>query len=62
MTTEQRKRVALLVEDEFEDADVAGTTDLLRSAGVDVVIGGPLAGRTYRGRKSLEIEAELAAG
>ena len=62
MTTEQRKRVALLVEDEFEDADVAGTTDLLRSAGVEVVIVGPLAGRTYRGRKSLEIEAELAAG
>ena len=62
MTTEQRKRVALLVEDEFEDADVAGTSDLLRSAGVEVVIVGPLAGRTYRGRKSLEVEAELAAG
>ena len=60
MTTDQRKRVALLVEDEFEDADVAGTTDLLRSAGVEVVIVGPLAGRTYRGRKSLEVEADLA--
>lgn len=62
MTTEQRKRVALLVEDEFEDADVAGTRDLLRSAGVDVVVVGPLAGRTYRGRKAMEIQADEAAG
>ena len=62
MTVEQRKRVALLVEDEFEDADVAGTADLLRSSGIDVVIVGPMAGRTYRGRKALEVEAQLAAG
>ena len=62
MTAEQRKRVALLVEDEFEDADVAGTTDLLRSAGVEVVVVGPISGRIYRGRKSMAVEAELAAG
>ncbi len=62
VTIEQRKRVALLVEDEFEDADVAGTSDLLRSAGVEVVVVGHLAGHTYRGRKSLRIEAQLAAG
>ena len=52
MNADQRKRVALLVEDEFEDADVAGTTDLLRSAGVDVVVVGPIEGRVYRGRKA----------
>ena len=62
MTADQRKRVALLVEDEFEDADVAGTTDLLRSAGVEVVVVGPIGGRRYRGRKALEVESELAAG
>ncbi|HTV00192.1 MAG TPA: DJ-1/PfpI family protein [Luteitalea sp.] len=62
MTVDQRKRVALLVEDEFEDADVAGTTDLLRSAGVEVVVVGPIGGRVYRGRKALEVEAQLAAG
>ena len=62
MTADQRKRVALLVEDEFEDADVAGTTDLLRSAGVEVVVVGPIGGRVYRGRKALEVEAQVAAG
>jgi protease I len=62
VTSELRKRVALLVEDEFEDADVEGTTDLLRSSGVDVVVVGPIAGRTYRGRRALELEAQLAAG
>jgi protease I len=62
VTTDQRKRVALLVEDEFEDADVAGTSDLLRSAGVEVVVVGPIEGRVYRGRKALEMTAQLAAG
>ncbi|MCC6164807.1 MAG: DJ-1/PfpI family protein [Acidobacteria bacterium] len=62
MSTEQPKRVALLIEDEFEDADVAATSDLLRSAGVTVVIVGPIAGRTHRGRKSTEVVVELAAG
>lgn len=62
VTADQRKRVALLVEDEFEDRDVAGPRDLLRSAGVDVVAVGPIAGRIYRGRKLLEIQADLAAG
>ena len=62
MTADQRKRVALLVEDEFEDADVAGTSDLLRSAGVDVVVVGPIEGRVYRGRKALEMTAQVAAG
>jgi len=62
VTADIRKRVALLLEDEFEDNDVAGTRDLLRSAGVDVVTIGPLAGRIYRGRKTLEVAAEVAAG
>ncbi len=62
MTVERRKRVALLVEDEFEDADVAGTSDLLRSSGVDVVVVGPIAERTYRGRKGMQVAAQLAAG
>ncbi len=62
MSAEYRKRVALLVEEEFEDADVAGTSDLLRSWGVEVVVVGPLADRTYRGRKGLEVASEMAAG
>lgn len=61
MSTEHHKRVALLLEDEFEDADVTGTRDLLRSSGVEVVTVGPIGGRTYRGRKGLEVEAEVAA-
>ncbi len=61
MTTDLRKRVALLVEEEFEDADVAGTADLLRSSGVEVVTVGPFAGRTYHGRKGLTVEAQASA-
>jgi protease I len=62
VTADPRKRVALLVEDEFEDADLAGTADLLRSSGLEVVLVGPIAGRHYHGRKGLEVVADLAAG
>jgi protease I len=55
-------RVALLVEQEFEDAQVSGMLEGLRSAGVEVAIVGPLAGAQYRGTGGTSVTAELAAG
>jgi protease I len=57
-----RKRLAMLVEDEFEDRDLFGAADLLRAAGVLVEIVGPHEGRTYVGRRGGEITATMAAG
>src|SRR6476646_6742275 len=56
------KRVALLIEEEFEDLEVTGTRDALQSAGVDVTIVGPTAGAQYRGKKGAVVTADLAAG
>lgn len=56
------KRVALLVEDEFEDKELQGPLELLRAAGVIVVIVGPLAGHSYTGRRGDSVTAELGAG
>ena len=52
----------MLLEDEFEDRDLVGTLDLLRAAGVDVELVGPVAGRAYRGRKGADLQASMAAG
>ena len=46
-----QKRVALLVEDEFEDTEVTGPLELLRGAGIAVVVVGTKAGVTYRGKR-----------
>lgn len=56
------KRVALLVEDEFDDRELAGPLEILRDAGVVVVVVGPTAGGQYTGRKGAVVTAELAAG
>jgi protease I len=57
------KRVALLVENEFEDSELTGPLDALRAAGVNVTIVGPVAGAEYRGKRDGTIvRADLAAG
>jgi protease I len=56
------KRVAMLVEEEFDDREVSGSLEILRAAGVDVVLVGPVAGAEYRGRKGHTVRADLAAG
>jgi protease I len=57
------KRVALLVEDEFEDRELLGPLEILRAAGVDVVLVGPHAATEYRGRRSHDvIKPDMAAG
>jgi protease I len=57
------KRVAILVEDEFEDLELTGPLEALRAAGADVAIVGPTVGATYRGKRGEAIVAsDLAAG
>jgi protease I len=57
------KRIALLVEDEFEDLEVTGPLEALRASGADVTVVGPTQGATYRGKRGeAAVTAELAAG
>ena len=57
------KRVAILVEEEFEDLELTGPLEALRAAGATVTIVGPAMGATYRGKRGEAIVAsDLAAG
>ena len=57
------KRVALVVEDEFEDRELTGPLDALRTAGASVTIVGPTAQTEYRGKRGeAVVTSELAAG
>ncbi len=57
------KRVALLIEDEFEDRELTGPLDALRRAGATVIVVGPVAGAEYRGKRNgALVKAEVAAG
>jgi deglycase len=57
------KRVAMLVEDEFEDRELTGPLEALRAAGATVTIVGPAAGAQYRGKRGEAVAtSDLAAG
>jgi protease I len=56
------KRVAILVEDEFEDLELVGPRDALRSSGADVTIVGPVSGTEYRGKRGSSVTSDRAAG
>ena len=57
------KRVAMLVEDEFEDRELTGSLEALRAAGATVTIVGPSANAEYRGKRGdAVVKSELAAG
>lgn len=57
------KRVALLVEDEFEDRELTGPLEALRAAGAEVVVVGPIKGASYRGKRGdATVTSDLAAG
>ena len=57
------KRIALLVDDEFEDRELTGPLDALRVAGATVLIVGPVSGTNYRGKRGeATVTSELAAG
>jgi protease I len=57
------KRIAILVEQEFEDSELAGPRDALAAAGATVVMIGPVSGVEYRGKRGdTVVTSELAAG
>jgi protease I len=57
------KRVAMLVEDEFEDRELTGPLEALRAAGVTVVVAGATAGIEYRGKRGQAVvKADVSAG
>jgi protease I len=62
MTSLAGKRVAILIEDEFEDRELTGPLDALRAAGATVTVIGPTAGSSYRGKRDVVVTAEISAG
>jgi protease I len=57
------KRIAILVEQEFEDSELSGPRDALIAAGATVVMVGPISGAEYRGKRGeAVVTSELAAG
>jgi protease I len=55
-------RVAILVEDLFDEAELTSPRDALSAAGAKVTVVGPTAGRTYTGKHGGIVIADLAAG
>ena len=57
------RRIALFVENDFEDSELTGPRDALRAAGATVVIVGPTAPAEFTGKKlGTVVTSELAAG
>lgn len=57
------KRVAMLVEEEFEDRELTGPRDALSAAGATVTVIGPTKGAQFTGKRGEAIvTSELAAG
>ena len=57
------KRVAMLVEDEFEDYELTGPLDALKAAGIVVTLVGSTAGAEYTGKKgNAVVKADIGAG
>jgi len=57
------RRIALLVEQEFEDSELTGPLEAMRAAGATVVVVGPTANTDYKGKKlGTIVTSDLAAG
>ena len=57
------KRVAMFVEDEFEDRELTGPLEALRAAGATVSLVGPTAGTEYKGKRGhAVVKSDVAAG
>ena len=57
------KRVAILVEEGFEDRELTGPLEALRAAGASVIIVGPTAGTEFRGKRGeAVVRSDIAAG
>jgi protease I len=55
-------RVAILIEDLYEDSELTSPRDALLSAGAQVTIVGPIGGRSYAGKNGDTVTADLDAG
>ncbi len=62
MTDAAPIQIALLVEEEFEDRDLLEPLAALKAAGLDAVLVGPFAERTYTGRGGTQVTTAFAAG
>jgi protease I len=57
------KRVAMLVEDGFEDLELMGPLEALRAAGATVTVIGPTSGVQFKGKRgTAAVTSDLAAG
>ena len=57
------RRVAILVEEEFEDRELTGPLESLLQAGASVSVIGPIAGGEYRGKRGgAVVKSDTAAG
>jgi protease I len=57
------KRIAMLVEDGFEDRELTGPFDALRAAGATVTLVGPVAGAEFHGKRGQAVvTSDVAAG
>ncbi len=56
------RRIAMLIEDAFEDSELVGPRDLLRDEGAEVIVVGPKANVQYAGKKGLHLTADIGAG
>lgn len=57
------KRVAVLVEEDFEDRELPGLLQALRECGLAITVVGPVAGADYRGKRGDAIvKADISAG
>jgi protease I len=55
------RRVAILVEQDYEDSELNGPLRLLREAGVEVTVVGPFAKREYEGKRGGRITSDAGA-
>jgi protease I len=56
------KRVAILVEEEFDDRELEGTRSALAEAGAAITIVGPTKGAAFTGRQGGRVTSDAAAG
>ena len=56
------KRVAILVENEFDDRELMIPFETLQNAGVVVTIVGPTSGQEYTGKHGKTVKADVGAG
>ncbi len=57
----RRRRVAVLLTDKFEDSEASSPIEALKAGGMEVVVVGPEAGKTYEGKKGeFSVKSDLA--